>query len=191
MYRMNTVLAYQAGVTVKEQLFSLIQNIGLKEGEVTLSSGKQSTFYFDLRPLSLLPSSAILIADMMIEKLPNTPNINVGGLEAGAIPIAAAICTRYNGNNNLAGFFVRKQAKGHGKKQLIEGNFNPDTPCVIVEDVASTGGSILKAAEAIREQGGKIDTAIVIIDREEGALEMLQQEGITLISIFKQSEFIG
>jgi orotate phosphoribosyltransferase len=187
---MTEVLAYQTKATVKEKLFNLIQTKGYKQGAVTLSSGEQSNFYFDLRPLTLSPESATLIADMMIEQLPDIP-ITVGGLEAGAIPIAAAICTRYTGPNDVKGFFVRKQAKGHGKKQLIEGNFNPEIQSVIVEDVASTGGSILKAAEAIRAQGGTVNTAIVIVDRQENAHETLKKAGITLISLFGQSDFMG
>jgi orotate phosphoribosyltransferase len=186
---MTEVLAYPQVLSVREQLFNLIQTKGLKKGNVTLSSGKKSDLYFDLRPLSLSPDSAPLIAEMMIKKLPNSAKIRVGGLEAGAIPVAAAICTKYDGKSDLGGFFVRKQAKGHGKNKKIEGNFDPQAVVIIVEDVATTGNSILKAAETVRNAGGEVKTAIVVVDREENAYETLKNEGIELISLFKQGDF--
>lgn len=189
MNSMNKVFAYQQSGSLEDRLKELIIAKGFKRGEVTLSSGKQSDYYFDLRPLTLDPASTPLIADLMIEKLPSSPNICVGGLEAGAIPIAAAICARYTGEGNVTGFFVRKQAKGHGRKKQIEGNFNKEYQSVIVEDVASTGGSIIKAAQAIREAGGTVNTAIVVVDRQEGAKEALKMQGVDLISLFTKNDF--
>ena len=111
-------------------------------------------------------------------------NSRIAGMALGAVPIAVAVALE-TGNSYV---IVRKAAKDHGTKDLVEGEVRPGDVFVIVEDVATTGGSTLKVAEALRQQGAAVSKAVVAVDREEGASKLLSENGIELVSIFKAKD---
>ncbi|PLX38048.1 MAG: orotate phosphoribosyltransferase [Hyphomicrobiales bacterium] len=161
---------------------------------VTLASGRASTFYFDMKPTMLDPNGAVQVALAMADIIAPLDADYVGGLAMGAVPIVSSIAPV----SAIAGapievFFVRKEAKGHGAQRQIEGLAAGETlegkKVVIVEDVTTTGGSALQAVEVVRAAGGTVADIVTIVDREEGAEANLTPEGITLHAVFKASEF--
>ncbi len=178
----------------KKRLIELIKEKALmsnKEEKFKLASGKQSPFYFNMKPVALDPEGSNLIADGMLEIITaQCPDISyVGGMETGGIPIVSAIITKSQNLKPLQGFFVRKEEKKRGTKKLIEGNLKENYKAVLVEDVTTTGGSVLKAVNAVRGFNCKTDVIITIVDRMEGAKENLAKEGITLLSLLTVGDF--
>ncbi len=162
--------------------------------EMKLASGKTSTHYFNMKPTMLDSEGAHLIATLVLDQLEGVKADLVGGLEMGAVPIASAVtAVAHARGRKLPAFFVRKQAKEHGTKSLIEGLARDETMAgkrvVIVEDVTTTGGSSIKAAEAIRAAGGEIVRVITIVDRQEGAHEAFAAAGIELHPLLVMADF--
>lgn len=187
---MTVALKQNSTQEKREKLRKIIENVALSTGEaVTTTSGLSTSFYFDMRPLGLHGDSAALVGELMAEKLNELQFDSFGGMESGAIPITAAIAASWAYKKEARGFFVRKKEREHGKGKRIEGNFKSGDTVVMIEDVATTGGSIIKAADAIREMGGNVIEAIVIVDRMQGAEEHLAEAGIKLHSLFKRDEF--
>ena len=119
----------------------------------------------------------------------------VGGLEMGAVPIIGALAAiSATEGKPIRTFFVRKAPKTHGTKETVEGLAQSDTldgkRVLILDDVATSGGSIMKAIDAAREAGAAVDVALVLLDREEGAKEHLASQGIRLLSVFRAHEFL-
>jgi orotate phosphoribosyltransferase len=135
-----------------EALKDLIKEKGIvvNINGITLSSGKSSIYYYDLKKIALDPKGANLIADLLFEEISILNARSVGGLEIGAIPITTAILMKSAKEHQLSGFVVRKHAKEHGLKYTLEGNL--DHPVVIVDDVLTTGASLMKAMQAIRDE---------------------------------------
>ena len=161
----------------RARLIEIVKARSFQEGpEMRLASGKLSTFYFNMKPTMLDSEGAHLIATLILDQLDGVDADLIGGLEMGAVPIAASVtAVAHARGRNLPAFFVRKQAKEHGTKSLIEGLGRDETMAgkrvVIVEDVTTTGGSAIKAAEAIRASGATIVRVITIVDRQDGADE--------------------
>ena len=155
---------------MKDELKKLLIAVGaVKTGDFTLSSGKKSNFYIDCRKATLHPQGAKLIGRLILEMIKGLKVDAVGGLTLGADPIIGAVITL----GDIPGFIVRKQAKEHGTKQRIEGLLQPGWNVLIVEDVATTGGSALEAIQAAEEAGAKVVKVISVVDREEGAKQAL------------------
>ncbi len=164
--------------------------------EMKLASGKTSTQYFNMKPTMMDSEGAHLIATLILDQLEGVAADLVGGLEMGAVPIASSVTAVAHGRGRkLNAFFVRKQAKEHGTKSLIEGLAREESlsgkRVVIVEDVTTTGGSSIKAAEAIRASGGIIERVITIVDRQEGAMEAFAAAGLALHPLLTMSDFKG
>ena len=161
----------------RARLIEIVKARSFQEGpEMRLASGKLSTFYFNMKPTMLDSEGAHLIASLILDQLESVEADLIGGLEMGAVPIAASVtAVAHARGRKLPAFFVRKQAKEHGTKSLIEGLARDETMIgkrvVIVEDVTTTGGSAIKAAEAIRASGATIVRVITIVDRQDGADE--------------------
>ena len=118
---------------------------------------------------------------------------SLGGLTMGADPItlAVAMSSSMAGDANpVQAFVVRKEAKGHGRGKRIEGNFKPDEPIVVVDDVITTGGSTLKAIEAIQEEGGKVAFALILVDRSEGGRETIESAGYPVVAAFTRADLV-
>lgn len=165
-------------------------------GKVILASGKESDFYFDMKPSMLHPEGAALIARAILAIVGKTGATHVGGLEMGAVPITGALCQHsFEAGAPLFGFFVRKQPKGHGAKKLVEGLPKGETlagkEIVIVEDVTTTGESAWKAAQACVEDGARVAMVVTIVDREDGAAEFYANKGVPFAAVFKASEFLA
>jgi orotate phosphoribosyltransferase len=136
------------------------------------------------------PEGAALAGDLIFELMAGDTDVEaVGGLEIGAIPIALAVAVRSWPERPISAFFVRKAPKDHGAIKLIDGQFRPNSKVILFEDVTTTGGSVMKAVRAVRDQGCTVKKIITIVDRGEGAPENLRKEGLELVSIYTMDDF--
>jgi orotate phosphoribosyltransferase len=141
------------------------------------------------------PEGAALLAELTYEALRDDELDYIGGLEMGAVPLAGALAQlSWLKNHPIAAFFVRKKPKEHGAKLAVEGLAKGESlqgkRVVIVEDVTTTGGSAIKAVDAVREAGGEIVLVFTMIDREEGAAANFAEAGLPFRSLYKASEFL-
>lgn len=179
----------------RARLIEIVKARSFQEGpEMRLASGKLSTFYFNMKPTMLDSEGAHLIATLILDQLEGVDADLIGGLEMGAVPIAASVtAVAHARGRNLPAFFVRKQAKEHGTKSLIEGLGRDETMAgkrvVIVEDVTTTGGSAIKAAEAIRASGATIVRVITIVDRQDGADEAFKAADMDFQPLLTLADF--
>jgi orotate phosphoribosyltransferase len=151
-------------------------------------------FYFDMKPTMLDPEGAHLIATLILDALADATVDLVGGLEMGAVPLATAVAaTSHAKGRPLPAFFVRKQAKEHGARKLVEGLAPGETLAgkrvVVLEDVTTTGGSATRAIEALRSEGAVIDRVITVVDRLEGAADNFNAAGIRFTPILTAADF--
>jgi orotate phosphoribosyltransferase len=179
----------------RAELLELIRTRSFGRGRIKLASGRESDYYIDMRPTTLHPAGATCVGELIADALEGMPVEFVGGLEMGAVPIATAvaIASRRRGGN-IQAFFVRKKAKDHGAKKLIEGLPKGETlkgrNVVIVDDVMTTGGSSVQAIEAVREEGGNILLVLTIVDRLEGATETFAAEKLPFRALYTADEFL-
>jgi orotate phosphoribosyltransferase len=176
-----------------EKLRALILNRSLikKDGEdFELASGKKSRFFFDMKMTSYDPEGCNLIGREILQRLEGVEVDYIGGLESGAISVVVAVTTvSFKKGNPIPSFFIRKTPKEHGTRKYIEGNLEDCSNVVLVEDVTTTGNSVLKAVDAVREHNCKVDTVITVVDREEGAEANLANHGIKLVALFSKGDF--
>lgn len=171
-------------------LKQLISSKALKFGDFTLVSGKKAKYYLDGKQVTLDSRGAKLVGEGILELIREKMPRAVGGMSIGADPITAAIVTMAGVHNlPLLGFMVRKEAKGHGTNQFIEGPVQPGDEVVIVEDVVTTGGSSLLAIERAEHFGLKVQQVVTIIDRLEGGRENFTQRGYAFASLFTIRDF--
>lgn len=177
----------------ESELLEMIRTRSMRLGHFKLASGRESDLYLNLKPTMMDPRGARLCAEALLARVPPSTDI-VGGLEMGAVPAIAAMAAV----SDLAGrpvrtFFVRKSAKDHGTQEVVEGLAAGETlegqRALIVDDVATTGGSVLKAVQAARAAGAIVEDALVIVDRQEGGVERLAAEGVRLRSVFVGGDF--
>lgn len=170
----------------KDYLIELLkENEVFLEGDFTLSSGKKSSYYINMKKAITEPEILSTISKLITEKIKDENIDKVAGPALGAVPIATAVSLE----SKLPLLMIRKEKKGYGTSKLIEGELNPDDNVIVVEDVSTTGGSLLKAIKAIQDNGGKVVRAFVVVDREEGAVEEFEKAGITLEPLISVSEF--
>jgi orotate phosphoribosyltransferase len=181
----------------KEQLRALLKKKSVFRGEFTLASGAKSDFYVDARVTTFDPRGACLIGEVGWQLVKETAakfnkNVNaIGGLTLGADPIALSIgiaAQRENSSTPLQVFTVRKAVKEHGRQKRIEGNFSAGDSVVIVDDVITTGGSTIQAIDAIEEAGGHVAFVLVLLDRQEGGRENIEQRGHKVVSVFTRAD---
>jgi len=175
---------------LKNKLLLLLKKEAFKKGKFILSSGKESTYYLDGRIITLTPEGAFLTASIILELIKDKNISAVGGPTLGADPITGALaCLSHINNIPLKTFIVRKATKGHGMQRQVEGPaLREGEKVVLVDDVATTGKALIEAKEALDNIGVIVDSAIVIVDRQEGAGENLEKIGCRLESIFKIEE---
>lgn len=180
----------------RQRLKELILKFSYQKREVRLASGRISDFYFDGKQTTLHPEGGTLVGQLMGEVLDEFfPEAEaVGGPTLGADPIATAIAvTSFQRGFPILSFIVRKEPKGHGTMNWIEGAFHlkPGMRVVLVEDVITTGGSLLKACKAVREAGLVPVGVMVVVDREEGGREALEADDLLVLSLFTKSELLA
>lgn len=164
----------------------------LSGGDFTLASGQKSAFFFDMKKTMFDPEGINLIAEVVYDLIRDETDVTaVGGLEMGAVPIALAVAMRSQRERPVQAFFVRKAPKGHGTNNLIDGNLEPGSTVVLFEDVTTTGGSAMKAVDAVRAQGCTIKKLITVVDRLQGAEAAFAAHGLTLQPVFTLKDFGG
>jgi orotate phosphoribosyltransferase len=180
----------EAAKDARDRLRSIIRRESLKENaEFKLSSGRSSQFFFDMKKTMFDPEGVTLLADILFQMIRDDPVEYVGGLETGAIPIVTAVCYRSHVEKPIKSFFVRKEPKGHGTNKLIDGQFSPNSRVILFEDVTTTGGSAMKAVEAVREQGCSILKVVTVVDRLEGAIDTFDRAGLKFEAVFNRHDF--
>ncbi|MBN2643925.1 MAG: orotate phosphoribosyltransferase [Desulfuromonadaceae bacterium] len=177
----------------REELMAIIRQLSYEQREVTLASGRKSNFYFDGKQTTLHPRGSVLVGKAFFQALKNFPGPieGVGGLTMGADPIATATSLiSALEEQPIPAFIIRKEPKGHGTGQWLEGrkNFKPGARVVIVEDVVTTGGSSMKAIERARSEGLEVVGVITLVDREEGGREYFDENQIPFQAIFTKSQ---
>jgi orotate phosphoribosyltransferase len=173
----------------RSKLLEEIRRKAYKEGDFTLASGLKSDYYIDMKEVILDAEGSLLAGRMIYETIKSWPATAVGGLELGSVPISTAVCLVFALEGKpMSNFIVRKEAKAHGAKKKIEGAVGNASRVVIVEDVVSTGGSSLKAVEAVLETGAKIIGIVSIVDREMGGREAFEARGIQYTPLFTISQ---
>ena len=177
----------------RARLLSELARLSYERREVTLASGLKSNFYIDCKQTVLTAEGHFLVGSLLLglirERAPEVEAI--GGLTMGADPLASAVSTlSYVAGPPLAAFYVRKEPKGHGTGQWIEGikSLRPGLPVAIVEDVVTTGGSAMKAIARAREFGLEVRLILGLVDREEGGRENLEREA-PLVTLFRKRDF--
>ena len=173
------------------KLHDIIEANALFRGEFTLSSGQKSNYFFQLRQATMHREGARLIGQVIVEFMRNHGIKCVGGLELGAVPLVqSAICIGAEVGYPIDGFFVRKKAKVHGAKELVDGFAAKGTEILAVDDVTTTGKSMMKVLTGLAEERDcEVKWGLSVVDREQGATEELDRHGVKLVSIFKRSDF--
>ncbi|CAN5283341.1 orotate phosphoribosyltransferase [soil metagenome] len=168
----------------RQRLIDHISADAVFHGDFTLSSGKKSSYYVDLRKVSLDHRVAPLIGQVMLELIAGIPDVvAVGGMTMGADPIAAAILHQGAARGlSYDAFVVRKEPKDHGRGKQIEGPDLAGKRVIVLEDTSTTGGSPLKAVEALRKVGAEIAAVAVVVDRDTGAKEVIEAAGYPYLS---------
>lgn len=176
---------------MREKLLELLKRDAWFKGEVKLASGKVSDFYIDVRRVSLTSEGIYYISHSIWDMIKNDTIHAIGGPTLGADPIVGGVCMVAHGKRKyLKGFLMRKTPKEHGRQQLIEGKeLLAGERVVVIDDVATSGGSLLKAVEVLQKEKVIVVKAVTVIDREEGAAEKFSKIGVPLQSIFKRSDF--
>ncbi len=172
-------------------LVALLQDKSIRFGEFTLASGATSSYYIDCRLTTMSAQGQVLIGPLGLEAIRNAgwqPR-SVGGLTMGADPVSYAIAaaSAYD-PTPIDAFSVRKEAKQHGTGRVIEGNFEPGDAVVVVEDVITSGGSALRAVDAVRNAGGTVVGVLAVVDREAGGREAIEAAGVPVIVLVGASQ---
>jgi orotate phosphoribosyltransferase len=173
----------------RRRLLELIRREGVRYGEVRLSKGGTSNYYIDCRMVTTHPEGAFLIGEIILDMLAGEKVDAIGGPTLGADPIVGAVAyASYVRHHPLPGFMVRKATKEHGLQKMIEGHLPSGAQVAIVEDVLTTGGSVLDAIAEVERAGAKVVRVIGVVDRLQGAREKFESRGYRFTPIFTRDE---
>ncbi len=174
----------------RAEMLALIREVAYAEGDFTLASGKKSKYYIDGRRVTIHPRGAVLAGVLFADAIRDLLEaggepLGITGMTLGADPIitAAAMAAAAAGHE-LYPVYCRKEPKGHGAGRQLEGYVDPVKRCVVVEDTATTGASALKAAAAARAAGIEPLAVVLLVDREEGAREAVEEAGLAFRTVF-------
>jgi len=177
-----------------ETLKRLLIERSVKKGSFILASGKQSNVYVDARLTTMSPEGMVTIGQLALAQIESKewkPD-SIGGLTMGADPVAFAIShTSALAGHPIRAFSVRKEAKGHGTGNRIEGPFQPQDRVVIIEDVITTGKSALQAIEAVEAAGAKIVGVLAVVDRQDGGREAINTKGYEVLALTTIQELLS
>jgi orotate phosphoribosyltransferase len=179
----------------RERLLELLRTLSFERRKVILASGRESDFYVDCKRTTLTAEGHVLVGRLLLDRVRRIRPLvrGVGGLTLGADPIASAIAlTSFLEREPIDSFIVRKEPKGHGTGQWIEGRKTiPDgSRVVVIEDVVTTGGSALKAIERCRAEKLEPVACVALVDRLEGGREAIEAQGVPLDALFTRKDFI-
>jgi orotate phosphoribosyltransferase len=179
----------------RARLLELLRTLSFERRKVTLASGRESDFYIDCKRTALTAEGHVLVGRCLFDRVRKVKPLvrGVGGLTLGADPIASAIAlTSFLEGEAVDAFIVRKEPKGHGTGQWIEGRKTiPDgSRVVVIEDVVTTGGSALKAIERCRAEHLVPVACVALVDRLEGGREAIEAQGVPLDPLFTRKDFI-
>ena len=158
----------------------LVEKGAIKYGTFTLTSGKQSNFYVDIKECMTVPDLLRETAELLAEKVQSDI---VAGVELGAVPLLVAVSMLVH-----KPYIIIRKEREHGTKSLLIGKTPPGSTVDIIEDVVTTGGSVLRAAKMLADAGLKTEKVVCVVDREEGAKEALAQNNISLVPLIRISE---
>jgi orotate phosphoribosyltransferase len=179
---------------VRARLLELLRTRAFERKRVLLASGQESDFFIDCKQAVLTAEGHALAGEAMLDALvPLGACVAVAGVELGGCPLASAVAlTSYHRGAPLDAVYVRKDAKDHGSRRLLEGDTRlpPGARIVLLEDVVTTGGSTRKAATKLRDAGYVVAGVVALVDRLEGGREAIQGDGLELIALFTRHDFI-
>jgi len=181
-------------MTPHDRLVTLLVERSARRGSFTLASGRQSSLYIDARQTTMSPEGLTLIGPLAHAELRRAGwrVDSVGGLTLGADPIAYAIAyASALAATPLRAFTVRKEPKAHGQTKLIEGNFQKGNTVVVIDDVVTRGESTLKAIDAVEKEGGKVAFVAVLVDRQEGGRQRIEERGYSVVSLFTKDDLLS
>ncbi len=181
--------------TDRARLLELLRTLSFERRKVILASGRESDFYIDCKRTALTAEGHVLVGRLLFDRVRRVRPLvrGVGGLTLGADPIASAIAlTSFLEGEAVDAFIVRKEPKGHGTGQWIEGRKTiPDgSRVVVIEDVVTTGGSALKAIERCRAEKLEPVACVALVDRLEGGREAIEAQGVPLDPLFTRKDFL-
>ena len=180
-------------IETREEFITLLKEKAYRKGDFTLSSGRKSEHYVNCKPVTLQGDALMFVSWCMLECLEEDCDA-VGGLTLGADPLVAGVAmVAAIDERSLGGLIVRKEPKGHGTQAWIEGPSLPKgSKVTVLEDVITTGGSAIKAAEKLRDAGYVVENVVAIINRQEGteADDAMDDVNLNLISLFMLEELI-
>ncbi len=168
------------------KLVEMLKKYAVKRGEFLLASGRKSSYYIDVKRAYTRPEVLREIAAELASMIHEETVDRIAGVALGAVPLAAAASLE----TGLPFIIIRKKEKSYGTGKLVEGELMPGERIVLVEDVTTTGGSALKAVRIIRRAGGVCEEVLSVVDRGEGAEELLDKEGIALRSLVRVEDLI-
>jgi orotate phosphoribosyltransferase len=174
----------------RERLLAIIRRESLlQDRDFRLTSGRSSSFFIDLKKTMFDPEGAMLLADLLFDKIKGEDVDYIGGMEAGGIPIVATLGMRSWPEKPLRGFFVRKALKGHGTDQRIDGFIERGSNVILFEDVTTTGGSAMQVVDQAQQFECTVLKVISVVDRLEGAAENFRAAGIKFEALFTWRDF--
>ena len=180
----------------KQRLKEILLQKSYRKGTFKLTSGRESDFYVDGKQTTLDAEGAYLCGKLILAAIRTSPNKigAVGGMTLGADPLVTATSlVSFLEKDPIPAFIVRKESKKHGTEAYIEGQSNIPAGAwvALLEDVVTTGGTLLKVIERVEKQGYKVGMVITVVDRQEGGEETLVAAGYALKSIFTKAELLG
>jgi len=180
-------------MTDHERLLAMLAERSARRGHFTLASGRQSTLYIDARQTTMSPDGLALVGPLGLAALESSGwRVDaVGGLTLGADPISYAVAyASALVGRPVRAFTVRKEAKAHGTGKLVEGPFRAGDRVAVVEDTLTTGGSALRAVEAVRAAGGVVAGVLALVDREEGGREAIEAAGLPVVALARAADVV-
>ena len=176
----------------RKTLLELLKERAYKHGQFILSSGKESEHYVNCKPVTLSCEGNALLSHLMIKEIEDKA-VAVGGLTLGADPLVCGVAQRayYSGNRHVDALIIRKNPKGYGTKEVIEGNKPPEGSLVtVLEDVTTTGGSAMKAVNVLRDAGYVVNRVVAIVDRCEDH-KVWEDNKLEFVSLFKLDDIVN
>jgi len=179
-----------------DQLLELLRKRGFRRGHFVLSSGKESDFFIDCKPAVLLAEGHALVGRSLLTRIRDVldPVSAVAGVELGGCPLASAVAyTSWVEGQPIDAVYIRKTTKEHGTRKLLEGadHLGEGARLAIVEDTVTTGGSTLRAVQAVRDAGFEVAGVVAVVDRLEGGAEAIQQAGLRFSALYDRTSFMG